>query len=317
MAGSWLLVFWQRQLDLSIRAGEGYVARIIERPGLWMAKAETARLIEDLETVANAASAQGIPAYGLFSGSRESLDTTVITLVYRQADGAPVAFNAMPVLSVSLAGKPVDVLHLGLVMVHPQARGQGLSWVLYGLTCFFLFLRNQLRPIWISSVTQVPAVVGMVVETFSQVFPAPGGGARRALKQQLIASEIMAHHRHVFGVGPEADFDAERFVITNAYTGGSDALKKSLADAAPHRNPVYQEFCARELNYQRGDDLLQIGQIDYAAARRFINQSVPKSALLQLAVTGLLVAAQRLVLPVVHWFDTGRAFGILRPSRHD
>lgn len=316
MAGSWVSVFWQRQLDLSIRAGDGFYARIIERPGLWMSGAEITGVMRDLSAVAQAASHQGLPSYGLFSGTRESLEATVITLIYRRADHAPVAFNAMPVIRLSLAGKRVDVLHLGLVMVHPDVRGQGLSWVLYGLTCFFLFLRNQLRPLWISSVTQVPAVVGMVVETFSQVFPSPGAGVRRALKQQLIASEIMTHHRHVFGVGPEAGFDVERFVITNAYTGGSDSLKKSLAEASPHRDPVYQAFCAQELDYERGDDLLQIGQIDLAAARRYLMDAVPKSALLQLAVTGLLVAAQRLLLPVLHWFDTKRPFGILRPDRH-
>lgn len=316
MAGSWLSIFWQKHLDLSIRAGEGYLARIIERPGLWMPDVEADRLISDLCTVAKAASPLGMPAYGLFSGTRESLDTTVITLVYRTGDDAPVAFNAMPVIRLSLAGKRVDVLHLGLVMVHPQVRGQGLSWVLYGLTCFFLFLRNQLRPLWISSVTQVPAVVGMVVETFSQVFPAPGAGVRRALKQQLIASEIMANHRHVFGVGPEAGFDAERFVITNAYTGGSDALKKGLGEAANHRNPAYRALCETELDYERGDDLLQIGQIDLAAVRRYLTEAVPKRALLQLAVTGLLVATHRLIVPVLHWFDTSRPFGILRPDRH-
>lgn len=32
-----------------------------------------------------------------------------------------------------------------------------------------------MRPLWVSSVTQVPAVVGMVSETFSQVFPAQDG----------------------------------------------------------------------------------------------------------------------------------------------
>ena len=48
-------------------------------------------------------------------------------------------------------------------MVDPDVQGQGLSWVLYGLTTLVLFIRDGLRPRWISNVTQVPAVCGMVV----------------------------------------------------------------------------------------------------------------------------------------------------------
>ena len=69
-----------------------------------------------------------------------------------------------------------------------------------------LLVRGGLRPIWVSNVTQVPAVVGMVAESFGQVFPAPprpGRPApRRSLTHLLVARQIMQHHRHVFGVGP-------------------------------------------------------------------------------------------------------------------
>jgi hypothetical protein len=61
----------------------------------------------------------------------------------------------------------------------------------------------------------------------------------------------MRRHRAVFGVGDEAGFDEARFVITNAYTGGSDALKKSLETAPRHRGERYNAFCARELDYER------------------------------------------------------------------
>lgn len=315
MTGSWISLFWQRHLDLSIRVADQFRVRIVERPGRFLPAPERARLLEDLTGIAQAAAPGGALGYGLFAEGNAALDDTVVTIVYRTGDGQPVAFNAMPVMAVRLAGKPVEVLHLGLVMIRPDCRGQGLSWVLYGLTCFFLFLRNQLRPLWISSVTQVPAVAGMVVETFSQVFPSPASGSRRSLKQQLIATAIMAEHRAAFGVGPEAGFDVDRFVITNAYTGGSEALKKSFAEAAQHRDPAYGAFCARELDYARGDDLLQIGQIDLAAARRYLTEAVPKSALGQLALAGVLVLAQRLVLPVMHWFDSRRPFGILRPEQ--
>ena len=146
------------------------------------------------------------------------------------------------------------------IVIDPNQRSKGLSWILYGLTCFALFLRQGMRPLWISSVTQVPSVYGIVVENFSDVYPGRAD-ARATFEHTLLARQIMASHRKAFGVGPEAEFDEARFVIINAYTGGSDDLKKRFEDAPKHRNAAFNEVMQRELNYDRGDDFLQIGQV--------------------------------------------------------
>jgi hypothetical protein len=119
----------------------------------------------------------------------------------------------------------------------------------------------------------------------------------------------------VFGVGDEAGFDETRFVISNAYTGGSDSLKKSFTAAPKHRDDVYNAFCARELDYARGDDVLQIGRIDLAGARRYVMREVPSGSLPALLAASAVLALQRLVLPLLHWLDDSRQFGILRPRR--
>jgi hypothetical protein len=220
----------------------------------------------------------------------------------------------MPLLNVRQHGQESHLLHLGLVMVDPSERSGGLSWILYGLTCFALFVRGRLRPLWVSSVTQVPAVVGMVAETFDQVYPGQEGTPPTFVHRHL-AHQVMSRHRATFGVGPDAGFDADRQVITNAYTGGSDNLKKSFAVAAKHRDLRYNDFCAAELDYERGDDLLQIGRIDLRAARRFLSRSVPRHALPQLAVQIAVLGTQAVVAPLLQWLDAEKALGRLRPAR--
>ena len=241
------------------------------------------------------------------------MSRAIVTLISEEATGRPIAFNALSVMSVELDGEPAEVTHLGLVMVDPDERGRGLSWVLYGLTALVLFVRDGLRPKWISNVTQVPSVVGMVSQTFSDVFPSPHPDARQSFAHLQLARGIMSRHRAVFGVGEEAGFDEARFVITNAYTGGSDALKKTFEAAPKHRDEQYNAFCARELDYARGDDVLQLGRIDLAGARRYLLSEVPSGSLPALLATGTALALQRLVLPAVHWMDDTRPFGILRP----
>jgi hypothetical protein len=186
--------------------------------------------------------------------------------------------------------------------------------VLYGLTCFLIFFRRQFRPVWVSNVTQVPAVVGMVSEMFSDVWPSPRQG-RRTLNHVLLAREIMASQRHVFGVGEDAGFDEDRFVIADAYTGGSDDLKKTWEAAPKHRNERYNAFCEEVLDYSRGDDVLQLGRMDLSAMRTYLTREVPKSAVIGLLLTGGLVALRRVVLPAIHWADTTRSWSILRPYK--
>ncbi|MDZ7875080.1 MAG: hypothetical protein U5N27_19495 [Rhizobium sp.] len=303
-----------KTLSLSFQPSRDYRVLIVERPGTSLTPLELEKLQQDCETVLRACLSGQILDYGLFAEDRAAWDHSVITLVIRVADDRPVAFNAMPLLDVIRGGVSETVLHLGLVMVDPAERSGGLSWILYGLTCFALFLRQGLRPLWVSSVTQVPAVVGMVAETFSEVFPAQSATAQ-SFSHRHLAHQIMHRHRQAFGVGDDAGYDADRQIILNAYTGGSDNLKKTFAVAAKHRREEYNAFCERELDYGRGDDVLQIGKIDLAAGQRFLARSVPRSALPQLAVQAAMVLAGAVLVPLIQWLDPTRPYNRLRPRK--
>lgn len=301
-----------RHMRLSFNASREHRVEIYERPGEWMSAADIEKLIGDCGKVVRACLGSEDLDYGLFDPDAKAWTRSVITLVRRRIDGAPVAFNAMPLLGVNRAGRQEHVLHLGLVMVDPAERSGGLSWILYGLTCFALFLRRRMRPLWVSSVTQVPAVVGMVAETFGNVYPAQSG-TRQSFVHRHLAHQIMQTHRAAFGVGSEAGFDLDGQVITNAYTGGSDNLKKSFEIATKHRNVGYNDYCAQALNYARGDDVLQIGVIDLGAGQRFLSRSVPKSALPQLLVQALVVGTGAIIAPLIQWLDTAKPYKRLRP----
>jgi hypothetical protein len=278
-----------------------------------MDEAALAALLADVRKVARATLPEGDLGYGVLGGDAERLAASVITVLYDRASNAPVAFNALAWLPVSLRGRPTHVLHLGLVMVDPAARNRGMSWLLYGFTCFVLFLRKRARPVWVSNVTQVPAVFGMVSESFADVYPAPDRDRPR-FEQVLLARQIMASHRHAFGVGAEAQFDEARFVITNAYTGGSDDLKKTFEEAPKHRNEKFNLACARELDYRRGDDFLQLGQVNMAAAKAYVWDVVPRESLPGVIVSAMLLLVQAMILPVAQWFDSTTQWGSLRPA---
>ncbi|MBX2824971.1 MAG: hypothetical protein KTR33_09605 [Gammaproteobacteria bacterium] len=302
----------QVYLDLNFKTSNGLHVQIAEFPARWMDHSALSALRQDLRTVAATSLSAGDLDYGVFSADSDRLKQTIVTLV-KQRDGTPIAFNALAVIETEAhTHRIAKILHLGLVMIDPGQRSRGLSWILYGLTCFLLFLRNGLRPLSVSNVTQVPAVAGLVAETFSNVYPTPASTENADFQKLLLARAIMADHRHVFGVGPEAEFDENSFIITNAYTGGSDHLKKSFEQAAKHRIEHYNSYCEKMLDYERGDDLLQIGQIDLAAASSYISKQVPKGSILNVMALSLLVAMRRVILPVSHWFNSNKDYGNLR-----
>src|SRR4051812_23316737 len=163
----WLKAFSQPTIDLTLRTHAGMTTRIVESPGLSLQQPDLDALVADLRSIAGKTLPAGSLTYGIFSGEREPLSRAIVTLIAEEATGRPIAFNALSVMDVELDGEPEQVTHLGLVMVDPHEQGRGLSWVLYGLTTLVLFARDGLRPKWISNVTQVPSVFGMVCDTFS------------------------------------------------------------------------------------------------------------------------------------------------------
>ena len=303
----------KKLLSRRMPLGRGMKGWVIERPGLQLEPDALSTLLTEMRAIAGSTLNDDQLEYGVFDQSSGALDRSIVTVIYDERENTPVAFNAMPIIELEIQEKPVEVVHLGLVMIDPNTRGKGLSSMLYGYACAMLMIRKQFQPIWVSSVTQVPAVFGLVSELYSETFPSGDKNARRGFLQLQLARRIMKQHRHVFGVGEEAGFDEESFIITNAYTGGSDNLKKTYAEAAKHRREIYNQVCEKQLDYERGDDFLQIGRLDMAALRHYIFRTLPAAspvgAFAALAFFGL----QYVYLPVRHWFDASKEWGGLRP----
>ena len=302
-----------RYLDFELSVANNLRVRVVERPGLWMSPDELRDIVDDLRTVASSTLKGGSLDYGVLSGEPDRLDHAILTVLYEGEANRPVAFNALALIALDVRGVQEDVLHMGLVMVDPDFRSKRLSWVLYGLSVMLTFFHRQLRPLWISSVTQVPAVFGMVAESFDNVFPSGSGEARRSYNHLTIARQIMADHRHVFGVADEADFDAERFVIIDSYTGGSDNIKNTF-DAAPTtpRDP-YNQICRSHPGTYLGAEFLTTCQVRLPTARRYLMRSVPRRSLGSILYQALFLLGGSILLPMLHWFSAGTQFLDLRP----
>lgn len=306
----------EKKLYLSRRLplGRSISGWVIERPSLHLSHTQLDKLKADIKIIGQKTLPGNPLDYGVFQdGNDDAYSCSLITVLYDTKTKEAVAFNCMPILEINVHGQPEEVLHLGLVMVDPDARSSGLSSILYGFACIITLIRKQFRPIWVSSVTQVPAVVGLVSELYSNTYPSPLPNSRRSFTHLQIARRIMEDHRSMFGVGEDADFDEQTFVISNAYTGGSDNLKKTFEDTPKHRKSIYNDMCAHNLDYNRGDDFLQIGRLDAAAVRHYFMRKDKDAPIIGPLVAVLFFSLQSLFFPLLQWLDHRKHWGELRP----
>jgi hypothetical protein len=250
--------------------GRDYRLRLVERPGLTLEDAALGRLVADLQGVADRCVPDGPLRYGVLSGERERLADALLAVAYRRDSGEAVGFSAMVGLEIDLDGRRTRVVHAGLAMVDRSLRSCGLCVALTAAPGVLAFLRNRFAPLWFTNVTQVPAVAGVFTKALADVFPTPDHRVAPSAKHAALVGEVMRRHRAAFGVGEEADFDERSFVIRNAYTGGSDSLKKSFAQCAKHRDQRFNAWFGEVLDYQRGDDVIQAGRMSLAQWGRLL-----------------------------------------------
>jgi len=291
--------------EFKFESGSGETVHILEKPEYLLDEIEQKSLREDIYALSLKCTPNNQALdYGIFNDPNHNniLNQCILTLIRDNNSNKLIAFNCLPLLDLTLKNKPIYFVHLGLVMIDPDYRSKGLLYILYGLTVVIMFCRKRLTPIWVSNVTQVPAVVGSFSENFNNVFPNALNNSRRSFDHLSLVRQIMLNHRHVFGVGNDAEFDEKMFIIKNAYTGGSDNLLKTWNQVTKYRNDTVNDFCQKHLNYDRGDDFIQIGKMDFFALQKYIIRMIPAKSLILILNNIFIVFLQSILLPVYHWF---------------
>ncbi len=295
-------VLFSKYLNYNYKFKNKFNIKIIEKPGLWYSDLELKQLVDDLRSIAVECS-DGNLDYGALKGDRKILSKNIITIIYEVKTNKPVAFNALTLIPINLSGRKDELLHLGLVNVRPEFRSAGLTWALYGLTVSVILARRQFKDLWISNVTQVPSIIGQVAQSFYDVYPAPENITDASYHHRTLAHQIMKNYRWVFGVGEDATFNYKKFIIENSYTGGSDNLKKTFEQTQKHRKSPYNDLCEKHLDYERGDDFLQIGKFTLRSFTDYALKTIPKEAKTKVIASQLVAMAQSYLIPILLWLD--------------
>ena len=282
--------------------GGGVLFKIWERPGEWCSDGELENILKDVQVIADEAqSGKHIPQYGVLTGNREDLKNRFITIGYDKKLKKPIAFSAQIYLDVPVGVSIIEVLHMGLVYVSPGSQKKSILGLLYILPNIILLIKRGFRPIWASNVSQVPAIIGVVADYYEQVYPDPIHTGKQSILHRSLGNGIMKFHRKAFGVGEDAVYDASKQIISNAYTGGSDNLKKTFEQCPKYRIEKVNFFCKESLNYERGDDVLQLGILSGSLITNFFQKRIAGISGIYSLLFISITAVFTLLLPVLRW----------------
>ncbi len=297
------VTFPKRDGYLELPLARKMTIRIYDRPGDWMQDPELHSLAQDLREIYKNALSDRIPEYGALAGDRDDMKRRLICVV-RDEDKTPVAFSAQARLPVNFGELSEEVIHLGLVAIDQRMKGRGLQGILYSIPILYIFFASGMNQFYFTNVTQVPAIIGQAEDYLEDVFPSSNPEKKQGYHHYRIAQAVYHQFKDVFGVDDASRLVPDRQIIENSYHGGSDELKKTFAECAKHRRPGVNDFCRDQLDYDRGDDFIQVGRMDYHACFSFLyahTESLTRCAINRL-VTGLL---EGVAIPVLRWVAHG------------
>jgi hypothetical protein len=241
---------------------------IIFRPGLNYSERELAELHSEILEVGQSCLDE-IPDYQCLSGRREEYSRLIIS-VARGDDGKMLGFCSSYVLD---AGKLGTILHLGLTCVTPAARRLGLTHRLTSkVVVNYLINYSLFKSTWISNVACVLSSLGNVALHFDDVYPSPFMEEPSDEHRQV--AELINHkYRSELYVRKEATFDAENFVFERSVSG--TMFEKSAGDRKfYHRDQDLTHFYMDLIDFENGDEVLQIGKISLMSFPFYLLKSI-------------------------------------------
>jgi len=227
-------------------------------PGSTLNDLELSSLVSELRSLAKIC-LNGVPDYQVMTGKREDLKK--VLLIVALADKRIVGFSSALHLEVPGVG---DVFHTGLTCVDPSVRGKRLTHKLVAsLLKNFMIKKSPFSSLWVSNCACVISSLGNIAMYFQNIYPSPKGPKSPTSEHLKIADYINKNCRDLIAINETANFNEEKFVFEGS-VDGTCFQKNAGDDQYNHRDPVITNYYKELMNFERGDEVLQIGQINLA-----------------------------------------------------
>jgi hypothetical protein len=235
------------------------------RPGKAWDKATHLRYQKEFSKVA-AACFDEVPSYQVMSATLKDLENYVI-VVARNEQGQMVGFVSGIILPMP---RRKQVLHLGLTCVDPNFRNRSLTHLLTSKMILLFFQRHTKgRRFWITNCACVLSSLANVALHFEKVYPSPFYKKPPSKTYAMIAEEVSTKYRDLMYVHKGAKFNPKSFIFEGSVEGTVFA-KDGMDKRFHHRNKHLTNYYQNLINFERGDEVLQIGQVSALAYPKYL-----------------------------------------------
>lgn len=241
-------------------------------PGKSLSDNDLDKLVTELKEVASLCFPE-TPNYQALTGKRAELERAVITTA-RDKQGNLKGFCSALVLAVESVG---NVFHTGLTCVHPNARGKKLTHKLTSkLLIKFLLKESLFKETWITNCACVLSSIGNVALYFEDIYPAPCGVEVPTLTHVNIAKAISEKYRAPIAINETAKFNINTFVFEGSVEG--TLFEKNAEDQRfHHRNKKLTNYYKALLDFERGDEVLQVGKVSLMTFPKYFAKTALKN----------------------------------------
>ena len=136
--------------------------------------------------------------------------------------------------------------------------------------------RENVEEIWITNLASVMSSLGSVALNFQDVFPSPSclvppSAIHRHIIQSIIRSPKLLQAMYVVGAsdGRPIVYDGEKSVIVGSAKGTLFAKSTKEIHRGKHRLRQLDDFYHRLIDFERGDEVLQVARIRMETARAY------------------------------------------------
>lgn len=241
-------------------------------PGKNLSETDRNKFVSELKTVA-ASCFDEVPVYQVLTGEKQELDRAIIT-VARDENGIMRGFCSALILPLN---ERENIFHTGLTCVDPSARGKKLTHKLTSKALMSYLLRESLfKDTWISNCACVLSSIGNVAKHFENVYPSPFYKGKPTQKHIEIAQKISNSYRDQIAINEDSNFNVDKFVFEGSVL--DTAFQKSEYDTRFfHRDEALTNFYKNLLQFDRGDEVLQIGTINLMSFPKYVlKRMMPK-----------------------------------------
>lgn len=240
-------------------------------PGKSFSNRKLETLVRELKDVASLCFPE-TPDYQALTGKREELERAIITTA-RNKDGKLMGFCSALVLPVESVG---NVFHTGLTCVHPNARGKKLTHKLTSkLLLKFLMKESMFKETWITNCACVLSSIGNVALYFEDIYPSPYGAEVPTMTHINIANAISENYRDQIAINDSAKFNMKSFVFEGSVEG--TLFEKDAEDQRfHHRNLELTNYYKNLLDFDRGDEVLQVGKVSMMTFPKYMAKTTLK-----------------------------------------